>query len=58
MYANITNIKFDYAADGHLKGHVAIPEREEVHGFDIDAAKCSGFDIAERLWGMMEVPTE
>ena len=54
LYANITNIKFDYAADGRLRGQVAVPEREEVHPFDVDAAKCSGYEIAERLWGMME----
>jgi len=58
LYANITNIKFDYSADGRLKGQVAIPDKEEVHGFDIDAAKCTGYDIADRLWGMMEKGAE
>ena len=56
LYANITGIKFDYSKEGKLAGHIAIPQSEEVHSFNIDAAKCSGFEIANQLWGMMEPP--
>jgi hypothetical protein len=52
LYANITGIKFDYSVEGALAGTIALPEREEVHAFEVDAGK-SGFEIAESLWGMM-----
>ncbi|GMI33278.1 hypothetical protein TrCOL_g2077 [Triparma columacea] len=55
LYANITGIKFDYTKEGRLAGAIAIPQSEEVHPFSINASKCSSFEIAEQLWGMMEV---
>ena len=51
LYANISNIKWDYDAP-HLAGHVA--SGDAVRGFSIDPSRNSDFAIANQLWAIVD----
>eukprot|EP00571_Detonula_confervacea_P016571 CAMPEP_0172310990 /NCGR_PEP_ID=MMETSP1058-20130122/13615_1 /TAXON_ID=83371 /ORGANISM="Detonula confervacea, Strain CCMP 353" /LENGTH=209 /DNA_ID=CAMNT_0013024031 /DNA_START=6 /DNA_END=635 /DNA_ORIENTATION=- len=55
LHALMTNIKWDYnRTGGVLAGEVSIPGRSVHRRFVIEKDDLSEFDIAERLWGMIE----
>lgn len=49
LYANITNLRWDYEADS-IKGHVT--RADDVQQFELSAST-SNFDAANRLWEML-----
>ena len=57
LFANISKIKWDFAAyddGGRVKGSLSVPGSEEVRAFDLDPRVTSDFDIANKLWDMLD----
>ena len=57
LFANISKIKWDFAAygdGGRVKGSLSVPGADDVRAFDLDPRALSDFDIANRLWDMLD----
>eukprot|EP00581_Thalassiosira_minuscula_P011368 CAMPEP_0183730228 /NCGR_PEP_ID=MMETSP0737-20130205/32301_1 /TAXON_ID=385413 /ORGANISM="Thalassiosira miniscula, Strain CCMP1093" /LENGTH=222 /DNA_ID=CAMNT_0025962667 /DNA_START=42 /DNA_END=710 /DNA_ORIENTATION=- len=54
LHALMTNIKWDYSRCDVLAGEVSIPSRSVHKRFVIEKEELSEFEIAERLWAMIE----
>ena len=54
LHALMTNIKWDYNRTDVLAGEVSIPSVSVHRRFEIEKDGLSDFEIAERLWGMIE----
>ncbi len=57
LFANISKIKWDFAAygdGGRVKGSLSVPGADDVRAFDLDPRALSDFDIASRLWDMLD----
>lgn len=52
LYANITNIKWDFSDERRVAGIIAPPEGKSKV-FDIDPATSSEFDTCQQLWKLM-----
>ena len=54
LHATMTNIKWDYGRLDVLAGEVSIPGKSVHRRFAIEREEMGEFEIAERLWGMVE----
>ncbi|KAL7527633.1 hypothetical protein ACHAXR_002050 [Thalassiosira sp. AJA248-18] len=54
LHALMTNIKWDYNRLDVLAGEVSVPSKCVHRKFEIEKGELSEFEIAERLWGMIE----
>ncbi|CAB9526900.1 expressed unknown protein [Seminavis robusta] len=54
LYADTTGIKWDFEDDKRLEGHVSISSKQVVRSFSIDPQDHTKFEIANKLWGIMD----
>lgn len=54
LHATMTNIKWDYSRSDALAGEVSVPTRAVHRRFVIDKGDLGEFEIAEKLWEMIE----
>ena len=55
LYANISNMKMDHSAvDGFITGTVALPDKEEVHIFEVDATALGPYEVTKEMWRVMD----
>ncbi|KAL9180280.1 hypothetical protein ACHAXT_008250 [Thalassiosira profunda] len=54
LHAVMTNVKWDYSKTDVLAGEVSIPSRAVHRRFEIPRGELGEYEIAERLWRMIE----
>mmetsp|Transcript_6769 Transcript_6769/g.14658 ORF Transcript_6769/g.14658 Transcript_6769/m.14658 type:complete len:210 (+) Transcript_6769:97-726(+) len=54
LHGLMTNIKWDYNRTGVLAGEISMPGRKVHRRFVIDKEEFGEFEIAERLWDLIE----
>ena len=56
LYANISNIVWDYSEVENIKGMITSPTGEPTKSFNIDPCSATNFDITNQLWDLMDSP--
>jgi hypothetical protein len=50
LYANISNIRWDFNTIDRVKGYIAVPDDGAVRPFDLDKRQLKPYEVANYLW--------
>lgn len=50
LYANISNIRWDFNTIDRVKGYIAVPEDGSLRPFDLDKRQLKPYEVANFLW--------
>jgi hypothetical protein len=52
LYANISNIRWDFNTIDRVKGYIAVPDEGAVRPFDLDKRQLKPYEVANYLWDL------
>lgn len=50
LYANISNIRWDFNTTDRVKGYIAVPDDGSLRPFDLDKRQLKPYEVANFLW--------